>query len=204
MFKRFSRLAIVFAFAGWANSATSLPITDTVLVNGSEWAQADLFTNLSWNQMNAACPAGVCNGQLNGHDMTGWLWANTEAVTDLFNHYIGSPQLGISNGLYQSGGTIFGEAFFADGWRAIPNTTPSGAIGISTVGRKSGNEGLAFIGYTRFLNMSEANLYQSERYFSAVGGWFVKAPQAAIPIPSTIVLLGIGLTFLGYGARRRT
>jgi hypothetical protein len=37
----------------------SRPITDTVTVDGKEWGQVDLFLNLSWDQINAVCPAGV-------------------------------------------------------------------------------------------------------------------------------------------------
>ena len=34
----------------------SSPITDTVAVNGLIWAQADLFLNLSWTEIDAVCP----------------------------------------------------------------------------------------------------------------------------------------------------
>ncbi|CAA0105771.1 Uncharacterised protein [Halioglobus japonicus] len=202
MFKLLNRLIIIFAIAGWTNSATATPITDTIWVNGSEWAQADLFTGLTWNQMNDACPGGECNGQLNGHDMTGWLWAKNEVVIDLFNHYIGSPVLSNSNGKYQSSSTTTGEAFFADGWRPIANTELSGFMAFTTIGRKSDNEGLAVIGYSRIFNMSEADLYQREKYFSSVGGWFIRAPEAAIPSPSTLVLFSLAFAILGYNYRR--
>ena len=50
------------------------PITDTVTVNGLEWAQVDLFLDVPWAEINAACPLGSCsNGAvLNDYDMTGW------------------------------------------------------------------------------------------------------------------------------------
>ena len=67
----------------FAQSAHSTPITDTVLVGGQEWAQASLFTNLSWAAMNTACPSGVCSGQLNGFDMAGWKWASTGDVANM-------------------------------------------------------------------------------------------------------------------------
>jgi hypothetical protein len=50
--------------------STGIDITDTVTVDGKVWAQVDLFTNLSWNDINAVCPEGACFGILNGHDMT--------------------------------------------------------------------------------------------------------------------------------------
>jgi hypothetical protein len=69
------------------------PITgaDIVIVDGKEWAQPDLFTNnLSWDQINAACPGGTCgNVELNGYSVMGWTWASLQDVQDLFNVYIG-------------------------------------------------------------------------------------------------------------------
>ncbi len=60
---------------------------DIITVNGNEWLQPALFTNLSWNDINAVCPAGVCSGELNGYDMTGWTWASIDDVNALFNSY---------------------------------------------------------------------------------------------------------------------
>ncbi|MFT4520153.1 MAG: hypothetical protein ACI9JM_002553 [Halioglobus sp.] len=58
------------------------PITDTIVVDGREWAQADLFAEISWNEMNAICPAGVCSGSgtLNGYNMMGWTWASVDDI----------------------------------------------------------------------------------------------------------------------------
>jgi hypothetical protein len=46
-------------------------ISDTKFVDGREWAQVDQFANLSYQQVAAACPAGVCTGVLNGYVMDG-------------------------------------------------------------------------------------------------------------------------------------
>lgn len=69
-------------------------ITNTVTVDGKVWGQPDLFTDLSWNDIDAVCPAGVCAGTLNGYNMAGWKWASVNDVNALFNFYIGSPELG--------------------------------------------------------------------------------------------------------------
>ena len=57
--------------------AEIIPITDTVIRGGKEWAQVDLFPGLSWNQINTVCPGGHCaaGGELLHYDMTGWTWA---------------------------------------------------------------------------------------------------------------------------------
>ncbi len=59
----------------------------TVTVDGREWAQVDQFSNLSWNDINAVCPAGVCSGILNGYNMTGWTWASVGEFEQLISAY---------------------------------------------------------------------------------------------------------------------
>jgi len=73
------------------------PITETVLVAGREWAQVDLFTGLSWIEVNTACPDGAClpGAVLNGKDMTGWTWASASNFNRLVNHYLGADELGL-------------------------------------------------------------------------------------------------------------
>ncbi len=60
---------------------------DSIMVDGREWAQSDLFDGVSWSQINTVCPAGVCAGVLNGKDMTGWIWASTYEVQSLLENY---------------------------------------------------------------------------------------------------------------------
>ena len=67
---------------------------DVIEVDGKEWYQPYLFVDLSWNEINAICPDGICNGTLNGYDLTGWFWASVKDMNDLFNYYIGSDLLG--------------------------------------------------------------------------------------------------------------
>ncbi len=94
------------------------PITDTISVAGREWAQVDLFADLSWNDINTICPAGLCSGVLNGFDMTGWMWASVEDLNSLFNHYIGFAALGPGPDTYGEGkNSTWAPAFFNDGWR---------------------------------------------------------------------------------------
>lgn len=77
------------------------PITDTVVVEGREWAQVDLFTGLSWSDIADACPPppdfrSLClpGAVLNGKDMTGWRWASAYEFNSLVNFYIGARALG--------------------------------------------------------------------------------------------------------------
>ncbi len=70
-------------------------ITDTIFVDGREWAQVYLFNNVFIDDINAVCPDGFCDGILkagfpdqHNYDLTGWQWASTDEVNTLFNHYI--------------------------------------------------------------------------------------------------------------------
>jgi hypothetical protein len=97
------------------------PYQDIITVDGKEWLQPYLFTNLSWNDINAICPEGVCAGLLNGYDMSGWTWASIDDANALFNHYIGSDELGPG----PDGPTVIEctavDDFFRDGWRPLPH-----------------------------------------------------------------------------------
>ncbi|MFC1579071.1 hypothetical protein ACFL3Y_01635 [Pseudomonadota bacterium] len=65
-----------------------------ITVDGKQWYQPYLFTGLSWEDIDAICPDGICKGMLKGYDLTGWSWASVKDMNDLFNYYIGSDQLG--------------------------------------------------------------------------------------------------------------
>jgi hypothetical protein len=114
--------------------AAGVPITDTVVADGKEWAQVDLFNPaLGWNSINAVCSGGVCTngGVLNGNDMTGWTWASIDDVNALFNYYIGSPELGPGPDQYLPQDYEFVLTFFnTDGW--IP--TQDDGVALSTAG----------------------------------------------------------------------
>jgi hypothetical protein len=92
-----------------------------VVVDSTDWAQPDLFKNLSWNDINAVCPGGICIGELNGYDVTGMIWASTNDVNDLFNHYLSAAGVPAEDLLNGSSITFYGEtnsqwapAFFED------------------------------------------------------------------------------------------
>jgi hypothetical protein len=102
---------------------------DTVLVDNQEWQQPNLFKNLTWNDINAACPtssSGACSGTLAGRDMTGWTWASKVELRALFAEYeflIMSPGVGIE----EVGPIDFTASqqamaeWHASGWRPIDN-----------------------------------------------------------------------------------
>jgi hypothetical protein len=68
----------------------------TVSINGRQWMQPSLFNGITWKEINAVCPnsTGLCEGELNGYNMTGWIWTLPETVVgfttvcDLHMHHL--------------------------------------------------------------------------------------------------------------------
>jgi hypothetical protein len=118
-------LSILFA----CPTVLATPITDTITAGEREWAQVDVFSGISWEDVDAACPAGVCSGTLghNGvdYDMDGWEWASVDSVSSLFNYYLGGPFM---SGPSSAEGDGITESFFDAGWRATVDNGGSPAV----------------------------------------------------------------------------
>jgi len=91
-----SKTFYIMPIFGCLVGCVGLPITDTVTVGGREWAQPDLFSGLTGEQVVARCPGGVCgeNTVLNGWSMDGWQWATVDDVNALFNTFLIGYSLG--------------------------------------------------------------------------------------------------------------
>jgi len=112
-----TRTLIILLFACWSGALSAAPITDTVTANGKTWAQVSLFTDLSWDDINAVCPGGICGaGTLNGYDMQGWTWASVEEVHALLSVYVGTISPWTPPYIYYEPNSLWAPAFFADGW----------------------------------------------------------------------------------------
>tara|TARA_R110001592_G_scaffold355031_1_gene655234 strand:+ start:15209 stop:16150 length:942 start_codon:yes stop_codon:yes gene_type:complete len=160
------------------NCVAGVPIADIVTVNGKEWAQVDLFLNLSWDEINAVCPAGICAdfGTLNGYDMTGWRWASVDDVNSLFNYYYGdygSPALGPGPDLTVGNASI-GMAFFRDGWRPVVD---NGYQKLTAGFMANTAEYIAVIGPTE-QSSNQTGLATGVRtdFVPIPGGWFYRIP----------------------------
>jgi hypothetical protein len=165
-------------------------LSDTISVAGKEWAPVDPFTNLSWSQMNAACPDGICDGVLNGYDMTDWTWASVDDVNALLNHYIVSHELGPGPDYFADyenrGNTTWATAFYNDGWHATHSTIRyiAGWMHDKRPGYGGMGEFIDVLGtdgpygdldrvMTQVLTL---NSHTKEAASSGVGGWFFLAP----------------------------
>ena len=77
-------LTVVILFQAIPTQAAS------VIKDGNEWLQPADFVDVSWEQIDAICPATsdrVCTGSLGGIDITGFIFASIEEVNMLMATY---------------------------------------------------------------------------------------------------------------------
>lgn len=168
---------VTLAYTVWASVAqAATPITDTVIVDGKEWAQVEFFAPALWADINAVCPGGACTngGTLQGYDMTGWTWATINDVNSLFNHYIGSPELGPGPDEYFGSPSDFAFTFFTDGWNAVYGDQGFGPTTSGLV--QDSSTTIAFMNFVEDLGFSIANTNTDidDPAIYSWGGWFYR------------------------------
>jgi hypothetical protein len=152
----------------------------TVEVDGQEWLQPAAFTGLSWNQIDAVCPSetGVCEGVLKGYNLSGWTWASVDDLNALFNHYIGSNQMGPGPDFFMAGtDSTWGTAFFDDGWQVT--------------GRGFFPESRATAGALRELR-DNGDAYEAMLSESVPGAWYPPPGDWDTPDPFDAVITSRG------------
>ena len=157
-----------------------IPLTDTVTINGTEWAQVDLFTNLSWNDMNAICSGGPCSGVLNGYNMDGWTWASIYDVGDLFSSLSPHPG-GIEQYEDPDGSNPWATDFLAlfAPTNANPGTFQE-VTGLSSTTFES--EGIDYVAAARVFDAVENNsaltniANETDEKSDIFGAWFYRTP----------------------------
>jgi hypothetical protein len=123
----------------------------SIIVDGREWAQPDLFGGLTSAGISAVCDSGdtgVCNGVLNGFDMTGWTWASLADVLELYASYVAAN--GADRDVPGWDECATRNAMLNDGWRPW---------GPSSVG------GSGFLGYVRAYDRSNGGQRPPWVYF---------------------------------------
>lgn len=201
-----------------AMGAVAGPISsaDIVQLGDTQWAQLDLFAELSWLDMNAVCPGGVCgNGTLNGHDMAGWNWATTAELNALFNRYLeaagvtGADLLDavMPDRYGRPGSNSWSTAFFAEGWRAY-----GAGPGLNTLAGFSSDlapggiyANIGYVGWNPAGTSSEAMStnanYVTHARSDNRGGWFYRAAMP-VPVSSTLALLFVSISGLVMQRKR--
>ena len=164
------------------------PYQDIIKVNRKEWLQPALFTNLSWNDISAMCSSdtGVCAGELNGYDVSGWTWASLEDVNALFNYYLGRDELGPGPDRYHlqdvPEGPQLTYTIFSDGWLNMlePNNRVrkvSGLLRSLSSSTNSFRAGLIINTHqVADVIATTESFNANEKRHDSVGAWFYRAP----------------------------
>jgi hypothetical protein len=189
-------------------------ITDTVWADGKEWAQPDLFVGerVSWNDLAAVCPSGICGGTLTTWTGTtfvldGGIFAGVEDVNGLFNSYLRAGGVTGDDLLsgpdeYEEDFSTWGPAFFED-FRAI-NEFGEIVRGITyTTSLASPDE--SYFGYIAY-SPSSPNMVarvNTNRDFSKAdnsvveGVWLYRPPSTAPTAVPTMSTYGLIFTVIG-------
>lgn len=170
------------------------PLT-TIQVDGNLWLQPIDFLGFTWDEVHEVCDP-VCDGALGGQDVSGWIWAGTDDLNALFNHYIGSSEMGPGPDQYVVEDKLaLGFEFLADGWLPtlfdIPNLVQ---VAVGYMSDTPDRVALVGGGYTRTGGVSATQTDFTSSYYSPqeTGVWFTRVN---VPAPATPVL--IALSFLG-------
>lgn len=176
-------------------AVSAKPITDTVTALGKQWAQVDLFSSLTWLDINAVCPGGVCgDGSLDGHSMIGWSWASREDVMGLFNFYIGSNELSApDNYNYYEFGSTWAPDFLSDFRITYEYANSLGARGWTSELKSPGSAYVAGVGEAKLSRLRDAAHTNGPVHTSSTardfGGWFYR--EIPEPAPFALILLGL-------------
>jgi hypothetical protein len=216
---KISLLAFVLTALLCSSPVQAIPITDIVIVDGTEWAQVDDFLGLSWNAIDAVCPLWICSGTLTSStgtwQMDGWSWAGVDEVNALFNVYLAAAgvagaDLLVGPDYYEEPFVSFwATAFIAD--FGVTNVFPE--TGVAIAGWTS-DEATSSDGYYAVLSArkglsdspdsaSTGNFAGKTLSSPANGGWFFREVASSVPLPSTALLMGLGLLGLGLIRPRR-
>jgi hypothetical protein len=211
MSKIIRRFMAVLVLTAWAGS-TSAALLPPVSVNGKEWLQPLDFTSYSWNTISTVCntTTGACNGSLGGNDMTGWTWADVDAVNGLFNTYISDAGGNAYYGYPLSGPSGAFELNSTWAPAILSDFQATGVTGNQLMGWLSTEiyPTAAYVGTVTDFNAPSSDSASTDGFSAkvnagfGVGAWFVRDAPSGVPVPGTLFLLGLGLLGLRVSRQR--
>ncbi len=206
----------------------ALPITDFVKVGDKQWAQVDLFRDVTWNEVSVACPSGVCvsGNSINGWSVSGWTWASNSEVGDNLFAPLTSHTGGVSRSTDIGVDTV-SPWLEKTGFRGTGDTTTNSTVdAISLIfGLTRDDLSGQFGGASAAQYLKRGDIYEGSTWATEgrgvakrigreqIGVWFyrdvvaVNEPSAlSILLPSAILVCLCGrkkhITSKGYGSLR--
>ncbi len=198
-------LAVIFTLCSTA------ALAQPVIKDGKEWLQPVDFVNLSWNDVALVCDpdTGLCDGELNNIDVTGYTWASVDDVNGLFNTYGVTPPLVGPSAASEAGSSWAPLAFldfeptainqdyqYAWAWASTQYTTTLGHLA-EIIDRFDDS----------FFDEARSTSYAPFFYSDpALGVWLYRTQAIAAPTPvptvPTYVLIFTVLGLLAIATRR--
>lgn len=201
--------AVVVSQTSWA---VPIPGNNIVVIGGQEWAEVDLFSNNSWDTINAQCPAGVCStgSVVNGWSLEGWKWASLDDVQLLFNVFTGLSTT--APGVVEERASSWAPQFIAtfrpttvrpevsvvSGWAFAALPPPAFELSAPTPNLKDVTippNGVDFASTASYVGRDSTS---EER-----GAWFYRDRATQAPAPHTLSLFGLGMASLWMSRRKK-
>ncbi|MCB1696595.1 MAG: VPLPA-CTERM sorting domain-containing protein [Halioglobus sp.] len=205
--------ALVFTGSSGAVNAATIGAADIFRVGDREWAQPDLFTDLSWNDINSVCPAGECMAtELNGWYMQGWTWASVTDVGELLSEF--TPYAG--GFVYDEVDSSWAPAFLELFRPTFSATYANFVAGITRESQIFCCQGLAYtfkeavldtLTFTNGGVVDRVSVTRGADYLTtsnhSTGAWMYR-DVSPVPLPAAAWLFGSALLGLAGVGRRKT
>lgn len=191
-----------------------------VPIDGRDWMQVSETVNFTYNNLaGGPCDVvtGVCTGSASNHlgttlDLTGWVWASSSDIADLFEYLTGAP-----DGTFDADVTSFAQSLVSASWAAdvidSDGAGPDTGLFDATASFSSDDHWVA--GLTRSIvggNVDRSYIRTAGYNLAVVGNpigvdtarshtgvWLFK--PSSVPEPMPLTLLGVGLAVLGLRSR---
>ena len=179
---------------------------DPILVGDREWQKPRDFRNVSWDSITTVCDPddGMCNGSIAGIDLTGWIFASFDDVTDLFSSL---TPFDVEIGIYYEAFSDWGpEIMSLFGPTSSVFNEPRYIIGVTrtfdfnSFGFRFARGGDVFD--YGFDTDSRRDFVRTDLWYATafgrndIGAWFYRPVAVPEPGTFTILLLGLGSLLL--------
>lgn len=202
-------LLVGAAIFGSVIPSTALPFSVAYVdsLTGLEWAEVIASSGFSWNEVAAVCSTGAaapCSANIGTAEFTGWTWATSSQVLNLFASSTDLTSEQLSDQDEQSAGSSWAPQFMSLFDPTYADSTSAMVAGLSSDGPDFDPTG-AWTPYVSnafdpFGDDAASRRRVVAKYWRTAAGVWLYRPTAQVPTPKTFWLLGLGLAILAVQA----